>query len=481
MEYLIPEIALILFMLVLITKFKKKIPGAEKLLKGLVVYFPPDQEKITKALANPSNFIINCGHIDEKFSYSSPYFQETEFLLLLSGFGCLSVLSSIALYYTVNFTLNTSSYIVMMMIIFCIRGSYSQTMKSGFNNPDNWMGLFFSLTLFCFSTILMYLDHYKLLNFNFHFSVTLLSLQLTLSLQRFSNIYISINHLVFCVLYSILLSLMIFPYFKYIFRTTLNYYSNSESKFQVQGLKEPSKYYKTTIFVPIGIAILWLDVFAQGAKYFVNESVWEHTRIFIVILYSFLRIYLLRTEVQILLNQSKNIIYDVIRNPTEKNKKDSDLQCKAIGGHAWPLAFQSLCYSLIILSMCLLLLCKGEIFKPYPEPVPIKNDTSKKVAYESLDDNEFLYDNSAVVTPSMSVSYYKEIKQLEDHIKSISKESTQDPVVIIEKVINSMYLPSYFYRDCIEYAIWLYHFSNFFAICLTLLYKRRFYKKLKIS
>lgn len=479
MEYLVSEIGLVLILLLCMTKFKSYIPTTEKVLNGLIVYFPPDQEKITKALANPKKFVINCGHIDEKYSRNSPCFLDTEFLLLLGGFGSISVAFAIVLNYFIGFTLNTSTYIVLLTIGMSIHGAYSQIRLSGFRNPDNWMGLFYSMTLFCFSSMLMYLDHQSLLDFNFHFSLTLLGLQSTESFHKFSGFSLSINHLVFCLIYSLSLSLLVFPYFRYLFRSTLNYYSSKENPFEIQGVKSLSYMYKYTIIFPFFISILWTAPVSSFFTTMVSQSTWEHLRIFIVVSHCALRIYQLRNEVQILLDQGKSIIYDIIRNPSDENKKESDLQCKAIGAYAWPLAYQSLCYSFLILSLCLLLLCKGEVFRDYPAPV-------KQVVYKDLvvgeyDENEFVYDTTAVVTPSMSIYYYKEIKEMEKKIREIKKEKFEDPARLVEVLINSKYVPSFFYRDTIEYAIWLYHFSSVFAVLLTLLYRQRFYKKLKQS
>ena len=196
------------------------------------------------------------------------------------------------------------------------------------------MGLFFALTLFSFSSILIYLDHYKLFDFNFHFSLTMLGLQITSSLYRFLGISISINHLLFCLLYSLILSLMIFPYFKYLFRTTLNYYSNKGSPFEIQGSKSLSPLYKYTLILPFIISLLWVNIISNTISNIIGDLYWEHIRLLIVLLYSGLRIFHLRSEVQILLDQGKNIIYDIIRNPTDENKKESELQCTAIGAYA---------------------------------------------------------------------------------------------------------------------------------------------------
>lgn len=477
MEYLISEIALVLFVLLLVHKCKSLLPRTDKILNGLIVYFPPDQEKIKNALANPKKFVINCGHIDEKYTHSSPKFIDSEFLLMLGTFGCTVVGLSVVLNYVMGFTLNISGYITLMILVISINGAYTQVKQSGFKNPDNWMGLFFSMTLFCFSSMVMYLDHHNAMDFNFHFSLTLLGLQSTQSIRRFAGFSLSINHLVFCLFYSLALALLVFPYFRYVFRSTLNYYASRETPFDIQGVSSISFMYKYTIILPFAISTLWLTPISKNASYLIGESVWEHVRVGIVIMHSVLRIYQLRNEVQILLDQAKSIIYDIIRNPSEENKKESELQCKAIGAYAWPLAYQSLCYSFLIASLCLLLLCKGEIFKSYP--VPVKTVEYLSINAGEYDENEFVYDTTAIVTPSMSISYYREIKELEQLIKETKLEHFEEPAQIMERVLYSRYVPSYFYRDCIEYAIWLYHFSSVFAVLLTLLYKRRYYQKLK--
>ena len=338
------------------------------------------------------------------------------------------------------------------------------------------MGLFYSLTIFSFGSMILYLDHQKILNFNFHFSLQLFSLQITAVVNEFFNFSIRINHLLFCLTYSLVLALLIFPYFKYLFRTTLNYYSSKETPFQVEGIKGLSPLYRLTFVLPLIISLLWVNFVSDFMRFVMSEAVWEHFRIGVVLFYSLLRIYSLRTEVQNLLDQSKAIIYEIIRNPSEDNKKQSEIQCKAIGGYAWPLAYQSLCYSLFIVSLCLLLLCKGELHKEYP--LPVRTVEAYNHDLKEFDENEFIFNNTAIVTPSMTVFYYKEIKELENKIKSLRVERKEFNQVI-EQLVNSKYVPFVFYRDLIAYAIWLYHFSTVFAFGLTVLYKKRFYSKLK--
>lgn len=482
MEYLISELALIFVAIYIMTRIKRFVPSGSQLLKDLVIYLPPDSEKISSALANPSRFTLNCGYIDEKFSRSSPFFIDSEYLLLLGAFGSLCVTVAIIMHYVANFTLNTSGYLTLTMIFFCIRGQYLQFKQSGFRNPDNWMGLFYSMTLLCFSSMLLYLDHHKILDFNFHFSLVLLGLQITSTTLKFLGFAFSINHLLFCIIFSLILSLAIFPYFKYLFRSTLNYYSSKECPFDIQGIKELSPLYKYTLIFPFCIVLLWTTPVSNTAKSFINESYWEHLRILIVMCYCALRIYQLRNEVQILLDQGKNLIYEIIRTKDAENRKECELQCKAIGAYAWPMAHQSLCYTLLIFSLCLLLLCKGEIFKSYPKPIITIESTEKLQELQAqFDDSEFIYDHTALVTPSRTVSYYQEIKDLENKIKETRLVKEDDPIKMIEKLVEAQYIPTYFYRDCLEYAIWTYHLGTVLTIFLTLLYRRRYYKKLKLQ
>ena len=131
----------------------------------------------------------------------------------------------------------------------------------------------------------------------------------------------------------------------------------------------------------------------------------------------------------------------------------------------------------MIASLCLLLLCKGEIYKKYPQPVVTIEYQSQK--YENINDDEFIFNNTAIVTPSISITYFKEIKELEKIIKESKKEKYEEFIDVLEKIVTQKFVPSFFYRDIIEYAIWLYHFSTIFAITLTVLYKRRFHLKIK--
>lgn len=473
MEYLISEIALILIVLAFIVKVFKYIPNCAKILKGLIVYLPPDNEKISQALANPQKFVLNCGHIDENFSKNSPYYTDSEYLVVLGGFSGICVTFAVFLNYLVGFSLNTSFYLALMVFIFSIKGAYSQFKQSGFRNPDNWMGLFYSMTILCFSSMLLYLDHYEFLDFNFHFSLTLLSLQVTSILYKYFSIAFSINHLLFSIVFSLFLALMIFPYFKYLFRSTLNYYATKESPFNIEGVKAISPLYKYTFVMPVGITLLWIKVISNSCAQVVGEAVWEHFRVLAVVFYSFVRIYQLRTEVQVLLDQGKSLIYEIIRTKNKDERQEMELQCKVIGAYAWPLAHQSLSCSFLILSLCLLLLCKGGIMESYPKPLVFQ--TVEKINENYYDENEFIFDATAIVTPSMSVSYYQEIKNLEDQIK-LQKLDKEPFIVAFEKIVQMQVIPRPFYRDFFEYTIWLYHFSTVLAIFLTLLYKRRFHK-----
>lgn len=472
MEYLISEIALILVILSLITSLHRKVPSCAALLKGLIVYIPPDNEKISNALANPSKFILNCGYIDEKYAKNSPYYSDTEYLVLLSGFSAICVSFAIFLNYIYGFTLNTSFYLSLLVFIYSVKEAYNQFKSSGFRSPDNWMGLFYSMTLICFSSMLIYLDHQQVLDFNFHFSLHLLGLTLTSHTYRLFRFSISIHPLLFSILFSLFLGLMIFPYFRYFFRSTLNTNASSYSPFQVEGIQSISPYYKYTSILPLLITLSWVKYPSTLISQLLGEVLWEHTRIFIVLLYCLIRLYQLRTEVQVLLDQGKLLIYEIIRTKNQEERKEMETQCKVIGSYAWPTAHSSLACTFLIFSICFILLCKGEIYRPYPKPLIV---TQHKVV-EEYDENEFIVGNTAIVTPSMTVSYYKEIKDLEDLIKNQAKinESLEKT---IESILKSQIVPCYFYRDFFEFMIWIYHLAILFAIGLTLLYRKRFTNK----
>ena len=473
MEYLISEIALVLVVLSFIVKVFKYVPNCAGFLKGLIVYLPPDGEKISQALANPQKFVLSCGHIDENFAKNSPFFADSEYLVLIGGFGGICVSFGIFLNYLTGFSLNISFYLALMIFVFSVKGAYSQFKQSGFRNPDNWMGLFYSMTILCFSSMLLYIDHYEYFDFNFHFSLTLLGLQITSVVYQHLSIVISINPLLFSISFSLFLALLIFPYFKYLFRSTLNYFATKESPFKIEGVKATSPLYKYTFVMPVIISLLWVKWVSQVCGMVVGETCWEHLRVGFVVFYSLVRIYQLRTEVQVLLDQGKSLVYEIIRTKNKEDRQELELQCKVIGAYAWPLAHQSLSCSFLILSLCLLLLCKSQLNLPYPKPLILTNTESSSI--NQYDENEFIFDTTAIVTPSMSVSYFKEIKDLEDLIK-LQKSEKVPFIKALEKITQLQLVPSFFYRDFFEYTIWLYHFSTVLAIGLTLLYKKRFHK-----
>jgi hypothetical protein len=475
MEQIIPELALVLVFLFILTRSRKYFPKSERLLKGLIVYLPPDDEKISKALANPKKFVLNCGHIDAKYSHNSPFFSDAEFLLMTGTLCGLCVTAAVFLNYFIGFTLSTSSYLTLLLLVVSVKGVYTQFKQAGFRSPDNWMGLFYSMTILSFSSMFLYLDHQTYFAFNFHFSLNYWGLTVTHTLRKVSTLSFSVNPLLFSILFSLLLSLLIFPYFRYIFRSTLNYYASKETPFDVQGVKEVSPLYRFSFLFPVLITFLWFRPVSDPFSALLTASVWAHLRVFLVICYSFLRMYQLRSEVQTLLDQGKSLIYEIIRTKNKETRTECELQCKAIGAYAWPLAHQSLSYSFFTLSLCLLLLCKAELQTPYPQPASFTASQSQPDRID-LDENEFVFDTSAVVTPSMTVNYYAEIRAMEQMIQA-QKPGKEKVEVQLERFLASTLVPAVLYRDCIEYALFLYHLSTVLAIGLTLLYKRRFYSK----
>ena len=368
MQIITGEFVLLCILVFLGVRLKKVLPGPGSLLEGLIVYLPPTKEAIQEMKGN--NIQLQIGKIDERFSRASQFFDSCELVLSIGVLTTvLTVISVICGHrFVIGFDQNLSFYMSFMMVGFCVQSAYTQIANQGIKTPDNLLGVFFSLTLFFLGSVLLYMDHQKIFDFNFHLSVNLLSLQITAALQHFWSVTFPIDHLTFCVFLSSLLAAAFFPFFRYVFRFTLNYYSSVIVPFDDKEMEKKTWKYPVILVSPLILLVLWIKPMLKDhiVPDYLSEGTFEYIRLFLVVLAFSLRFSNIRVEVQSFLNQCKHLIYSMIEEPTDENIENSTNQCKALASYAWPLAHQSICNIGVSLFLVLLLVTKVNLDKPYP-------------------------------------------------------------------------------------------------------------------
>lgn len=491
MQFFTGEFVVLCLLIFVVTKLRKS-PSTERLLRNLVIYIPPDEKHIENAKKTPDKFYLNCVKIDDEFSKASPYFAESDFLVLLAVLTASLILICSLFYDGFYLTIeqSLSFYMCILVIFLCVQGAYSQAMQSGLRNPDNLMGLFFTLLTFFMASLLLYLDHQLVFDFNFHLSVKLLCLQLTKALHVFWPINVHFDYLFFCLGLAGIFAMSIFPFFKYIFRSTLNYYSARDMPFDVKGV-EDRRWASTLILLsPIIIAILWTKPMlkSQIVPFLVSEFTYEMFRLVILIAVVLLKFSNIRIEVQALLNQSKHLIYSILVSPNKENYESSTLQCRALATYAWPLAHQSLCSVLVTTFLIILLISKGNLLSPYPVAIEAESKSPNKAPLV-YDEEEFdLKDTPRfpLVTPSRKTIYYNEIRDLELALETMSENRTDFRHIFnhekdfVQKLLNMNkqgFVPWVFYRDLFGFVIWWQAVTWSIATIMSLLYTQRFTNK----
>jgi len=488
MQVLSPEFIVLCVLLLLSKRLKQKLPKLESLLKGLIVYLPPSNEQIQEAKKTPDRFKLSCLLVDKEFSEASPFFSESEILTALaaitSGVLVANWLGETCGLFSTDYTL--SFYLCLLVVVFSISGAYQQVFQSGISNPDNLIGFMFSLTLFFLGALILNFDHHKLLDFNFHLSLRMLNLTFTSALVQFWNFSFELDYLTFSVACSFLAALCLFPFFKFVFRSTLNFYSTIKTPFDVEGAEANSKIMPLVLVSPLLLVILWVKPMAKDPLVgLMGEKYFEAFRMGVVLLVVAFRTYHIRTEVQALLNQAKHLIYSMIIDSSKSNVETSTLQCKAIATYAWPLAHQSLASIFLLGFLVFIYLTKAGISVPYPQPVTETVVTEGPV--EKFDEDEFVFVQESpkfgVVTPSRQIEYYKEVTLLENQITQ-TKSNLPNQEKLSQKILEFSKLklvPDVFYRDLVGFFLFLYSIFTSLSIILSLLYTRRFPGKSKIT
>lgn len=491
MQILTGEFVILSLLLFIATRIKVRVPTTERILRNLCIYLPPREEQIKAYTAGSKEFSLMTARLDDDFSRKSNFFGDIEFLLLISVITaglCLanSLLSGIEL---IKIEHNLSFYLCMLVISLCIGGAYSQSVKSGIRNPDNIIGLIISLGLLFFSAVLLISEHQKILDFNFHFSSKLLSLSVTRSLTYFWDVSVEPDYTMFSVLISVVAALSLFPFFKYLFKFVLNICMEDMGKINVEG--EPHINLKLQLIYPLVVLTFWVKPMTKNflVPEHMAESSFEYLRVSLVVIYILLRLSQVRDEVQTLLNQAKYIVYSILAEPTKENIAKSTEQIAAYARYAWPFAHLSLCYTVYLAFLVILLLNKSDLSKSYPKPLSEQLEPEiKPLVY---DDDEFTIIQQpakyGLITPSRKVYYYQEIRDYETSIQAIAANRTEvntDVEDVIQKIVEinrEGVIPDVFYRDLIQYFIFLNLWFNALSYCFGLLYSRRFANKTKTS
>ncbi|CAG9310446.1 unnamed protein product [Blepharisma stoltei] len=493
MQFFTGEFVILCILIFITTRLRRRL-STEKLLKGLMIYIPPDEKLIQNAQKHPEKFYLNCVRIDDEFSRASPFFADADLLVLMATIAgtLIAVCSIFTEDFYISMEQNLSFYMCLLVVFIAISGAYSQAMASGFKNPDNMIGLFFTLLIFFMGSLLIYLDHQAVFDFNFHLTLKLLSLQLTAAFQVFWPASIEIDQLTFSITLAGIFAICIFPFFKYIFRATMNYYSTRETPFDVKGVKENRVQYTLVIISPLIVMIMWIKPMLKNhlVPNLMSEWGYEIFRIAVVVGVILLRLFNIRNEVQALLNQSKHLIYGILLNPTKENVETSTMQAKALATYAWPLGHQSLCNICVTLFVLILMISRGSLSAPYPVPIEHKNEIINKTP-EFYDEEEFIIKDIPaypIITPSRTTVYYNEIRQMEKEIADLRQnrttlqEAAKDEKNFVQKLLSvnkKGLVPAFFYRDLFGFIIWWQSVTWSLATIMSLLYTRRFTNKAK--
>lgn len=493
MQILTGEFVILSILLFVATRIKVRVPTTERILRNLCIYLPPREEQIKSYTTGSKEFSLSTARLDDNFSRKSNFFGEVEFLLLLATItaGLCLVNWMLTGNEFIKIEHNLSFYLSLLVISLCIGGAYSQSVKSGLRNPDNIIGFIISLGLLFFSAVVLISEHQKILDFNFHFSSKLLSLSVTKAMAQFSDDSIEPDYTVFSLVISAVAAVSFFPYFKYLFKFVLNICMEDMAKINVEGEADPHINLKLQLIYPLLVLIFWVKPMTKNflVPDYMTESSFEYLRLAIILSYILLRLFQLRDEVQTLLNQAKYIIYGILAEPTKENIAKSIEQVAAYARYAWPFAHLSLCYTVYLAFLVILLINKADLSKPYPKPISEK--ISPQIEPIVYDDEEFTIVTQpakyGLITPSRTVYYYQEIRDIEASISALASNRTEAPSSaeeVIQKIVEinrEGVIPDLFYRDLLNYFIFLNLWFNALSYCFGLLYSRRFANKTKSS
>jgi hypothetical protein len=482
MQLLSGEFILLSILLFIAVRLKAKIPMTERLLRGLQICYPPTYEELSKPnLAD--RFNISFVNIDDSFSRKSSYFAEADFLLVLTAVSFFLSYLSFALKNSsvVFFEQSLSLYLLLTVVFLCTFGVYSQMVKGGLLSADNYMAFMLGLVVFSLCSILLTMEHSGLFDFNFVFSVKLLSKRLTYAAQHFSNSTVDLDYTSFMMCLVGCVSFMTLPYFRFVIRQNLNA-SIAET------LHKEGAWRKTNLMLsmaPVLLILLWIKPMTKNIVVpdYMGEGTYEYTRLSLVVAVMIGKLGMLRKDVQGFLNQAQGAIYSVILDPSKEGVANAAFQVKALASYAWSLTHQALCSYILPLTLCVLLLYKVDLSRPYPQPLkenielpPLELDTEEFLVSESFSAQ------AALIMPSRAKFYYPELRDLELLIQEAASNRTlqaadkelKSTMHQVSVVFRKGLIPDTFYRDLLEFALWQYCLVWGVGTIFSLVYSRRF-------
>jgi hypothetical protein len=431
---------LILALLVYLSNYiRKRYAVVESLLRGCVVFFPPDKNSKEKT--------ITYVQIDDKFSLKSPFFADTEVLLLVLYLTIGLVSLSFLLSFVPVFSLGSSVafYMVLIGFVLCIYSLYKQAFQLGLSAPENILGMFYSLIVFFAVSILLNSSHEEIFDFDLRLAVQLFELQATKSLRPYfsSTFSLNLDYFMLTILISLLMALCVFPSFRYLSRFIAGY-PNAVPSYQ-------RVLYFVLIISPLLLCTLWVKPMTKSFLEPIFGPYFAAFRIGLVLAVCVLRFHNLRFEVQSMLNQSTEMVKDTLRHPSNENLDNCRQRCRAIATMTWPTAHQSLCCLSVVLFLALFLMIKGQVLQEHPktvtEPVVVATYT------EDFSDESFEDSGNEPIIVLRNATFVREVKKIQEEIAKITENSNSGILENIGNISRSTLVHEVFYRDLCEVAL----------------------------
>ena len=431
---------LVLALLIYISKYiRARYAVIESILRGCIVFLPPEVNAKEKNMTYVT--------IDDKFSLKSPFFPEFEVLSVIFYMTVGLVAISGVLQFNPWITMGTtvSFYMILMAIVTDLYGLYKQNYQTGLANPELFLASLYSLILFFAFAILLNSDHYEILDFNFKLSSELLQLQIISSLKPSlpSNIKFSVDYFLLCCFLSLISVSCLLPTFRYVTKFIHSYQENPAS------LHKPKQ--AMLIIAPMLLCTLWIKPMTKSLLEPYFGLYFALFRSALVLIYCIFRLFNLRTEVQSMLNQTSKLVQDVLLHPKKENIEVCSRKCRAIGTMTWPYAHLSFASTSLLVLFVLALVSRCSLTSAYPERVTeVVRFKNPDVGY---DEEEFVLRKSQDEYLSKTMTYVKEIKELQDLIESTPSSSSIEFTELIVAVSRKTLVHQVFYRDTFEFLL----------------------------
>ncbi|OMJ77738.1 hypothetical protein SteCoe_22607 [Stentor coeruleus] len=456
MQIITGEFVILAILIYISNYIRKRYAVLESILRGSVIFFPPEKNSDKKN--------IQFVPIDDKFSIKSPYFGDAEALIIVLylTFSLLFISNLLQLNPWITMGSSVSFYMILMALLFAIFGLYKQSYKSGISHPENILALLLCLILFSTFAIILNSEHQNVLDINMYMAISLLELQVTHTLKPYvsDSFKISIDYLIMSIIISGLITVCLYPSFRYWNNFISSYYDSVNCK---------RKYvYMFLLVSPLILCTLWVKPMVKNLLVgvpFVYEyfSLW---RACFVVGICLLRFWNLPYEIQSMLNRSVKLVQDTVLHPSKENIDATNNKCRAIATMAWPVAHQSMSVTAIMLLACAALICKGGLLTEYPQAVTEKIIFTNDV--QGLDEDEFFVtEDRSPIQISKNFTFIPEVKRLEE---AISKLSSGEGISILENIIpisKENIVHAVFYRDVFEFFLWCCFFAWSLATVLN--------------